>query len=264
MNVFKRELKAHIKSIIIWSIGVIFLVASGMGKYGGMSGEGQTMNDLIESMPKSLQAIMGSGSLDLSIPLEYFGVLYLYLLVMGSIHAAMLGSGVIAKEERDKTAEFLFVKPLTRTKALAAKLLAVLVNVLLFNAVTYAVSYGMVASFSEGGAIVTELSLMMVGLLFVQLIFLGLGAAIAGLMNNPKMATSLSTGILMFTFILSIAIDMNEKLEDLKYLTPFKYFEAKQLISGEITVTSIVLSFVWITGFIAATFVGYLKRDLRV
>ena len=35
---------------------------------------------------------------------------FFILLLMATIHAAMLGATIIAKEERDKTSEFLFVK----------------------------------------------------------------------------------------------------------------------------------------------------------
>ena len=50
-------------------------------------------------MPKSLQAIMGTNSLDLSSVIGYYGLLYLYLVVMAGIHASMLGANIISKEE---------------------------------------------------------------------------------------------------------------------------------------------------------------------
>lgn len=45
-----------------------------------------------------------------------------------------------------------------------------------------------------------------------------------------KCAVSLSTGILLVTYIVSIAIDLNEKLAFLKYLSLFHYFEAKVIV----------------------------------
>ena len=42
---------------------------------------------------------------------------------MATVHAAMLGADIISKEERDKTAEFLFVKPISRNKIIISKLL---------------------------------------------------------------------------------------------------------------------------------------------
>ncbi|MGO4269064.1 hypothetical protein AB4Z22_04335 [Paenibacillus sp. TAF58] len=72
----------------------------------------------------------------------------------------------------------------------------------------------------------------MVGMFILQLLFMVTGTSIAAVLKNSKKAASLSTGILRITFILSIAIDLNEKLESLKYLTPFKYYEAKNIMYG--------------------------------
>ena len=78
-------------------------------------------------------------------------------------------------------------------------------------------------------------------MLILQLIFLVMGTAIAALNKNVKKATSLSTGILLFTFILAIAINVNSTLENLKYITPFKYFEASKLMNGGFEAIYIIL-----------------------
>ena len=133
MNLFMVEMKAHRKNLIIWAFGIIFMVASGMGKYVALSGTGQSMNDIFEKMPKSMLTIFGIGNFDLSKASGYYGMLFLYLLLMGNIHAAMLGADIISKEERDKTAEFLCSKPISRHKIVTSKLLAALVNIIIFN-----------------------------------------------------------------------------------------------------------------------------------
>jgi ABC-2 type transport system permease protein len=265
MNLFKREMKANRKSLIIWSIGVIFMVASGMAKYSSMEGTGQSMNALMADMPKSLQAIMGTGSLDLSTPIGYYGVLFLYLAVMAAIHATMLGSNIIAKEERDKTVEFLLVKPVSRTRMITSKLIAALVNILILNAVTFASSVGMVLKYAEGESVTGDISLLMVGMLILQLIFLVTGTAIAAVFKNAKKATSLATGVLLFLFIMSIAIDLNEKLDGLKYLTPFKYYDAKLVLKeGGFEPLYLSLSAFLLLGLTIVTYVFYRKRDMNV
>lgn len=265
MNIFIRELKANRKSLIIWCIGVVFMVGSGMGKYAGLSASGQSVNDLWAQMPKSLQVILGIGIFDLSTAIGYYGVLFLYLVVMATIHAVMLGSNIVAKEERDKTAEFLFVKPASRNRIITSKLLASIVNILIFNIVTLVSSIIMVEKYSKGEAVRAEILILMVGMFILQLIFLFIGTAVAALSKNPKAATSLSTGLLLITFILSVAIDMNSKIENLKYLTPFKYYEAKNLMfGGGFDVIFVILSVLIITALFTATYVFYKKRDLHV
>jgi ABC-2 type transport system permease protein len=132
MNIFLKELKSHRKSLIIWSVCVFLMVLSGMAKYEAYSTSGQSINDLIGSMPKSLRAIMGFVSGDLSKASVYFAMLYLYLLLMATIHGTMLGANIFAKEERDKTSEFLFAKPVSRSTVITAKLLAAFVNIIIF------------------------------------------------------------------------------------------------------------------------------------
>lgn len=265
MNVFIREMKANSKSLIVWSIAICLMVASGMGKYAGLSASGQTLNDLLAQMPKSLQAILGMGTFDLSSVRGYFGLLFIYLLVMATIHATMLGATIISKEERDKTADFLLVKPIPRNIIITAKLLASLVNILIINFVTFVASVYMVQKFSKGQDIVADIVMLMVGLFISQLIFLFIGTAIAAISKNPKTAPSVSTGILLVTFILSIAIDINSRIESLKYFTPFKYFDAKiLLVEGGFNSVFLMLSTIIISLLLCATYFFYWKRDLRV
>ncbi|WP_017382053.1 ABC transporter permease subunit [Paenisporosarcina sp. TG-14] len=265
MNIMMREMKAHRKSLIIWCIGVVVMVGSGMSKFVVMSSTGQSMNDLIAQMPKSLQAIMGIGTLDISTASGYFGILFLYLLIMATLHAVMLGADIISKEERDKTVEFLFVKPISRSEIITSKLLAALVNIVIFNIVTWVSSAVIVGKYSNGESVSADIAITMVGMFILQLLFLAIGSAIASVIKKSKKASSLATGILLMTFMLSIAIDLNDKLDSLKYVTPFKYFEAKNVMYGEgFETVFVLLSVIIIVALFTLTFVFYKKRDLNV
>lgn len=264
MNMFWRELKTYRKSMIFWSLGLIFLVASGMNKYQATAANGQ-INDLMAEMPKSLQVIMGGGALDLSKASGYFGILVLYFLLMATIHAAMLGANIIAKEERDKTAEFLFVKPLSRHSIITWKLLSAFVNILIFNLVSWLSSIFIVGAYSKGEAVGGNISIVMLGMLIVQLLFLVIGTSIAAVHRNAKRAASLATGFMLITFILSIAIDFNSKLAFLKYVTPFKFYEAKNIMyGGGFDAVYVIISAVAIVGLTVITYIAFGKRDLHV
>ncbi|WP_337102084.1 ABC transporter permease subunit [Paenibacillus sp. YIM B09110] len=264
MNIFVRELKSYRKSIIFWSIGIILLVASGMNKYEATASGGQ-LDSVMDDMPKALKALMGSGDLDLSKASGYYGILVVYFLLMATIHGAMLGANIIAKEERDRTAEFLFAKPVSRTAVVTAKLLGALANILLLNIVTWASSVAIVGNYSKGEAVNGDIAIVMAGMLLLQLLFLVIGTAIAAAYANPKKAASLATGILLITFILSIAIDLNDQLETLRVFTPFKYFEAKDIMyGGGLNIVFVLLSIVLIAVLTVITYILFKKRDLHV
>lgn len=265
MNIFIIEMKAHRKGLIIWAFGILFMVASGMGKYAGLSTTGQSMNELLSQMPKSMQAIMGVGTLDLSKASGFYGVLFLYLVLMATVHAAMLGANIISKEELDKTAEFLMVKPISRNKIITSKLLAGLMNIVIFNIITLVSSLAIVGKYGKGEDLSADIVVLMIGMFVLQLIFMLIGTAIAAASKKPKTATAISTAVLLITFMLSIAIDINSKLENLKYLTPFKYYEAENLMfGGGFQGIFVILSAIIILAMVSITYVFYKKRDLSI
>ncbi|QVK18648.1 ABC transporter permease subunit [Mycoplasmatota bacterium] len=265
MNIFLIELKAIRKSLIFWCLGMVFMVFAGMSKYKTFDSTGVSINEMMKDFPKSVTTILGLGNFDLTKASGFYGVLFLYLIIMATIHAVMLGANIIAKEERDKTAEFLFVKPISRTDVITAKLLASLVSIFILNITTLLSSIIIVNSYSNEIGVNGDITILMFGMFILQLIFLFLGTMIAAYSKNPKLAMSISTGILLLTFILSVIIDMTEKINFLKYFTPFKYFEAKNLMGGgNLDIIFVLISFILVGIFIYFTYVFYKKRDLTI
>lgn len=265
MNIFKRELRAHRKSLILWSLGMLFMIIAGMGKYEAYSSSGQSINELLSQIPESIRAILGMGDFDLTKASGFYGMLFMYLLIMATIHASMLGANIISKEERDKTTEFLMVKPVSRTRIITEKLLAAMVNVIILNIVTLVFSIAIVGKYSKGEAITGKILILMVGMFILQLVFLFIGTGIASVSRNPKISASVATAVLLASFILSAVIDIDSRLEGLKYITPFKYFEAKNMIyGGGIDPVFLILSLTIIAVLACVTYVFYKKRDLNV
>lgn len=265
MNIFLKELKSHRKSLIFWSIGVFLMVGSGMTKYEAYSSSGQSINKLMADMPKTLRAVFGFNDLDLTKASGYYGMLFLYLVLMATIHAVMLGATIIAKEERDKTSEFLFVKPVSRSKVITAKLLAALINIVIFNLATFVSSIILLGKYSDGEAVNSEIAILMVAMFILQVLFMVIGSATAAVKKKPKTAASVATGILLLMYMLSMIIDLNESIKGIRYFTPFKYFEAKNVMyGGGLDVSFVVISLILILSFLVITYVYYKKRDLNV
>lgn len=264
MNIFFRELKASRKSLIIWCACMIVGVLSGMAKYTAYSSGGSS-NQVFNVLPKSVKALLGMGDLDVTTIGGFFALLFLYLAVTVAIHAAILGSGMIAKEERDKTTEFLMVKPVSRTTVITSKLLAALVNVLILNVVTLVSSIAMVSAYSKGKDITDEIVVFFLSLLIIQLIFLSLGALIAASMRNPKSAGSIAAGIVIGAYIVDEITSVNSHLDALNVLSPFKYFSYDRIIAGNGLHPGIVsLSLLLAAGFTVSAYFFYKKRDMNI
>ena len=124
MNIFIRELRAGLKSLLIWAGCVALLIAGIMGKYSGLSENDRQINELVAKMPKAVQVFVGGGAFDFTDISGYVGVTLGYIMLIASLFAVILGSNTVSREERDKTAEFLMTKPVKRWRVIVIKLTA--------------------------------------------------------------------------------------------------------------------------------------------
>lgn len=265
MNLFFREIKANLKSLVIWCVSTTAIIAMGFTKYSGLSAVDQSMNDLVSKMPGPLKAIIGGGNFDLSKASGYFGVVFGFLLLAAAVYALLLGVIMLAKEERDKTAEFLLVKPITRTQIVGAKLLASIWNIFIFTVVIWVVSLLLMNQYGNSEQVGLEITILMAGLLMIQLLFLSIGLALSTIFKNAKRSSGIALGVLLLTYFISIAIDLTGSLDAIILLTPFKYFNTANILAGEgLDLANLTVSLVLIFVFIAATFVLYKKRDMNL
>lgn len=265
MNVYLRELKVHRLGLLFWSLGMLALVGAGMAKFAGYEEAGESVEAILATLPRAVLVVFGMTGFDLSTASGFYGVLFLYVAVLGAVHAVLLGSTLVSKEERDRTSEFLFAKPITRGRALTGKLLAGLTNVVILNLVTTVSSIYFVGFFGDGRASSTQIEVLMVGLLFLQLIFLALGALVAGVARRPKTASSRATSVMFLTFLVYYLVNLNEDLSFLRFVTPFKYFDAATLMAdGALDPVFVALSVGIIALAVLGTYRFFAARDLTV
>jgi ABC-2 type transport system permease protein len=184
-------------------------------------------------------------------------------MLLAAIHAIMFGAVVVSKEERDHCADFIYTRPLRRFQVIMPKLVAGIINILIFNAVTFCASAFFIAQHNHGDGLIDKVSLTMLALFILQLFFLSLGALFGAILKTTKKATALASALVMGFFLLSVAVDLNPDLEFLKILTPFKYFEgAALMINDQISFSSVIILVIVSLTFFALTFLAFNRRDL--
>ena len=265
MNLFWREIRSYRKSLFFWSLAMLFLVGSGMAKFAVYSGGGQSLTSVIAQFPKSIQTIFGLTGFDLNTAIGDFGVLFVYIVLTATVHAVLLGTDIIAKEERDRTSEFLFVKPISRARVIGAKLLAGLTNLVILNIVTMAAAVYFVGYFGHGQVLGSETWVLAAGLFFMQLLFFLAGTMMAAIVKKPKTAAGLATAVLLVTYLITYVIALNQNLSGLKYLTPFAYFDARNLLADHnLDPVFVALSILLAGIMVWLTYRAYGRRDLNI
>jgi ABC-2 type transport system permease protein len=264
MNIFLRELKANLKSLLIWSAIIMLLIFMAVTKYSAFAGDPEMLK-MLDSMPPALLDALSMRAFNLTTISGFYGVMFIYFGLMAAIAASMWGSDIISKEERDKTVEFSLVLPVTRSRVITAKGLAALVNCIAFVLITWVVSLVAVQSYNPDQAFYNFLALEMQAMFVIELIFLAIGLLLGCAMKQYKRSGSTAVAIILTTYFMSIMAVMNEKLDFLKYFTPFKYFDAGELFrSGKMDGTYLLISAAIIVVSVIAAYWIYNRRDLYI
>jgi ABC-2 type transport system permease protein len=195
----------------------------------------------------------------------YFGVMFSYNALLVTVFGVLLGSETLTKEERDKTADFTLVLPVSRRRVLTAKLLAavlqclVLVLVLWGSALAFTTSYGPTPEFYG------FIARTAVANFLLALIFLALGLLLASVIKNFRRSSAAAMALLLGSFFISLITAWDKRLEFLRFFSPFKYFDPLPLLNNadfnwpllglNVAITLICL---------AAAYLFYQRRDLLI
>jgi ABC-2 type transport system permease protein len=264
MNIFFRELRASFKSLLIWCIVLVLLVIVGAAKFTAYYNN-PSMLAVLNALPKAVIDAMELKTFNLTTVTGFYGLMMIYYALMGGIAAAMWASDSISKEERDKTVEFSLVLPVSRGRVVTGKLLAALVNCIVFVLVTWGVSWAAAQQFHPDPTFNSFLALEMAAMLIIEMIFLAVGLLLGCAMKQYKSSGSIAIGIILVTYFLSIMSGMQANLDFLKYFSPFKYFDAGALLqTGRLDATYLALSAGIIVVCVLLAYFVYNRRDLYI
>ncbi len=264
MNIFFRELKANLKSLLIWCVILILLIVIGVAKFAAYYNTPSSL-EILNTFPKAVLDAMSLLAFNLTTLTGFYGLMFIYFGLMGGIAAAMWGSDMISKEERDKTVEFSLVLPVSRSRVITAKALAAVVDCLVFVLVTWGVSAVAVQSYKPDAAFFSFLALEMEAMFALELVFLAIGLLLGCAMKQYKRSGSVAVSIILVTYFISVISGMQSNLDFLKYFTPFKYFDAALMLNtGHLDGPFLLLSAAIIVVCMAAAYWTYNKRDLYI
>ncbi len=264
MNIFLRELKASIKSLLIWSAIVVFFALVGFSKFSAFY-QNEEMLQILEGMPPALLESFNMNAFNMTEVTGFYGVMFAFYGLILSVAAAMWGSTIISKEERDRTVEFSLSLPVTRARLVTAKTLAVVVDCVLLLLVTWGVTVAGAQQYSPDAAFYQFNAISIPAFFILQMIFLALGILLGCALRRHKLAGSLAVAVLLGTYFLSVLSGLSQDLDFLRYVTPFKYFDPLLMLAeGRLELVFVLLSGGIVIVFMALAYVTYKRRDLCI
>lgn len=263
MNIFLHELKAYRKSTIIWTFSMAAVAVLFLSLYPAFSKDVTGLTKALEGYPLALRKAIGLSLESFTTMLGFYSFMFGYILLCGAIQAMNLGTSIVSKEVRDKTADFLMTKPVSRKQILTAKLLGILTSIVITN-IIYLIIAILVANAVKTGNYSLKIFIMIsLTLFFVQLMFLALGVIVSVILPKIKSVIAVSLGTVFSFYIINMfGSVIGEKA--VRYITPFKYYDVAYIIkNGSYEVTFVILEIILVAIAIVASYRIYMKKDIH-
>jgi ABC-2 type transport system permease protein len=264
MNIYLYEQKAQRKSAVIWTCSLIGLAALYLSLYGGIVEDAEGFKELLGNYPVTVREMLGINLDYIATIVGFYSMIFSFILLCGTIQAMNLGVSILSKESRERTADFLLVKPVSRASIIHAKLLAAFTTLVTTDAIFLAVSVSLANIFKTGDFDNKRFLLINLTMFFTQLIFLAIGLVISVFFNKIKNVLPISLGV-VFGFYLAGAIIASGKDEEaLRFISPFKYFDISYIMknAGYETPYLILGAVITVTAIIASYFI-YIRKDIH-
>ncbi|MFZ7133620.1 MAG: ABC transporter permease subunit [Eubacteriales bacterium] len=262
MNMFIHELKVYRKSTVVWMISLASIVIFFMSMFPVIFKDAQLMQEILGNFPPEFLTAFGISALDLSSELGFYGFLFTYILLAGSIQAMNLGTSVLSAEVRDNTAEFLLAKPVNRVQIVTSKVSAIFIHLILTDVVYIIAAKVMLDIVKENTYDGTIFFIISITLLFLQVFFMSFGLLVSVLMKKIRTVMPISLGSVFGFYVIHL---LNETLNDekLTYITPFEYFKPQEIIESGNLDWKYIMLIVILTGiFIASSYIIYKRKDI--
>ncbi|WP_337102083.1 ABC transporter permease subunit [Paenibacillus sp. YIM B09110] len=263
MNMFVHELKAYRKSMLVWTCSLIGILILLMSLFPAVSKDIDEFSKVLEGYPEGIRKALGIEIESMGTILGFYGYIFMYITLGGAIQAMILGTSIVSKEVRDKTADFLLTKPVSRTQIMTSKLLAAVVSLSVTNAF-YLIAANLIAVQVKTVEYSGKLFFMIsITLLFIQLVFLAIGIIVSVVFLRIKAVLSVSLSTVFAFFVIGMLVSAGDEGTK-RYLSPFKYFEPRTIIeSANYEAPFIAAAIGIIVVCIAASYVVYLKKDVH-
>lgn len=263
MNILKRELRAGLKTFIIWSVALTFIIFAGLAKYAGMApADSGGISDLIAAFPRAVLAVMGMANVDVNTLGGFYAVLAFYTMLCASIYAIHLGTNAVSRETYDKTYEFVFTKPCTRGRILAMKLAAGWIYLLLFCVIHIVISLYAISTLGIDGDITVQILFFTLSIFLIASFFLSLSACLSAVSARADQGSLWGNMAVIYAFILSVVYDLLESPGLLRIFSPFRYFPPSEILDNQLNAFYILITVVLTVVLLFISFIRFKKKDL--
>lgn len=269
-NLYCKELKRYRGSFIAWSVSIAVLILMGMAFYPVLM-EGDMLKQLTAFFENPfMRNMMNAFGASMDVLTNVLGFYTtrnaIFIMLLGSFFTILLAGKILAQEEREKTAEFLLTRPVTRPEVVWSKLAAFFTYLLLLNVIILVTGFVSLEIFKGNSHF--SLAAFLVHSFYsflLMLIFGAVGFFLSLLIRRGRPITNISIGIVVGGYFIDVISKVTLSADKIGYMSPFKFVDAGVLRPGYGLEWWRVLYFLGISCVLfILTFFIYKKKDILI
>jgi ABC-2 type transport system permease protein len=260
MAIFKHELRQLRSHTLWWSVAVTIAILVILPSYINMLTSGAV--DAGAVMNNDFFGTLGVDASIISTPIGTYGFITSFFVIAAGINGMFLGLKTFTKETAGNTAEYTYTKPYRRTSIFCAKVLSALLSALTVGVFYYVASTLAYQMGISGNFDFKSFSLIALSFLLIELFFVLFGACVGTIYSKIRTPLLAVSGVVFMFYIFS-AFASKADVGIIKFLTPFSWFGASQIvINGGYNTGYIVTLIVLCVLFAITGFGTFIKKDI--
>lgn len=264
MNIIKFELKRNLRSSFTWGIVVLFagILYSAMGP--AFLNQSDTLITFLEGMGDEFLTGFGINIDTFFTPVGFYSYVGGYISIALCVQAMMYGMNAFVLEKNRHSVEFLYTKPIGRTKVFISKYIANIILLLITEAIVISGIYAVTDIINSSDYDHMLMFMLLVTIIPLQLLFFTMGSVVGVSVDKLKSIVSIALGASIGMYILNMLGQITDN-SAFDYLSFFNYFNLGDItLTGSFDTTFVILSSILIVVFTIVALVIFKKKDLKV
>lgn len=223
-NIYIKETSRGLRNLLLWSSVVVFLTLTTLAMFPYMKGMGESMESMMKMFPQGMLKAFGIDpkmwSSILGLYNTYFGF---YLILLMGIYTGTNGANALSKGQRDKTAEFLLTKPISRREVFLSKMIVVITLLLLIVCIQAGSAILGIVLFGEKEVDWSVFFTMHLHGLVLLFFYTSVGVLLSTLLKSKINFMGIIVGLVFGAYFLDAISKAVQQVKWLGYLSPNHY-----------------------------------------
>ena len=260
MTLVKHELWRERWTLAVWTVSIGALMTICVFLYPEMKDEMDGVTELFASMG-AFTAAFGMDRLNFGTFIGFYAVECGNILGLGgAFFACLIAVSILAKEEKDRTAEFLLTHPISRPRVVTEKLISILLQITVLNSIVLVLTVFSVLAIEEEIPL-RELGLLHLAYYLLQIELAGICFGLSAILRRGGLGMGIGLAAVMY--FLNLVANISDGANFLKYITPLGYAEGAEIVAnGSLDAVRVALGLLFAALGIIAAYQIYGKKDI--